>query len=790
MKKNSKTLHTKAFRYAAVAFSVLGILSLSLVTPTTDKVFAASFIQQYFQNNAKIITTSGKTNFFADFFRKHTTTQPKTNITNQATIVEKQPPVFGSAPNGENCDDLKIENKELRRKIAEFEVRKETGKTSDNDKSSQENFSNTDTTQSESFIGSDFAIEQESPEAQEEGGGIIFKTLGGDTLVEAGDDFVEIGQFSLENTLANEHDIEFKAEDVLWVKNRGSANLQNDIQSGNLALHDANGNQISHQTVIVGPTIAKFYLSNGVTPGHQIENGNTNQFYVRANLAQDAEPGNFFHFKAVINATNTTTNEKVQIMDENFNVLSDDDVNLKSYKINNDLPAEEDSEGQNGETEGPSQVTGVDTNSIGETSLVLTWDEATSDSGTIIGYKIHYGTSSVQDTGDSYDNVVEVEANPLSYAFTNLITNQTYYFAVTAIDEELNESQEFSEEVSVILEEIPFQALRVDIERTDEWISREISLEGGEGEGNIMEFSLRSWNPGLARVKNLRFEINDGFNSYSFIGAEIYNESDQLIGSTNEILPLQGTTSYLDITLNEELTYNNPEEFYLVLKLEENYLVSQSGILTTALSGITYEVYFANGPEEHSFTSDNVPFAGAPVLVVPSTPDQSISLSTGWNLVSSAINPESTDINNALAPLIFGARLEQAKDLTKSFIPGFPDHLNTLQTFEGAKGYWVKVNQDTVLNIAGEPVSLPHIQSLNANGWDLVGYPLNEESDAECLLEQLTESGNLAEAKDGDDNIIYPPTDTSPKGFLPGKAYWLRVNSPTTFKVSDECIVD
>lgn len=98
----------------------------------------------------------------------------------------------------------------------------------------------------------------------------------------------------------------------------------------------------------------------------------------------------------------------------------------------------------------PSQVTGVKAILVGENSVSLSWDEATSEEGVVVGYKVYYGTTSVKDEGEVYDDEIEVEAQT-SYPIENLTSGMTYYFAVTALDDELNQSENYSEEVSVVI---------------------------------------------------------------------------------------------------------------------------------------------------------------------------------------------------------------------------------------------------------------------------------------------------------------------------------------------------
>jgi fibronectin type 3 domain-containing protein len=72
-------------------------------------------------------------------------------------------------------------------------------------------------------------------------------------------------------------------------------------------------------------------------------------------------------------------------------------------------------------------------------SIGLVWDANTE--GDLAGYKLYYGTS----TG-SYQPPIDV-GNVTTYEVTELATNTTYYFALTAYDTSDNESEK-SDEVS------------------------------------------------------------------------------------------------------------------------------------------------------------------------------------------------------------------------------------------------------------------------------------------------------------------------------------------------------
>ena len=104
----------------------------------------------------------------------------------------------------------------------------------------------------------------------------------------------------------------------------------------------------------------------------------------------------------------------------------------------------EDSEG---DTAVPSEVENFQA-FPGDGEATLTWDAATDDIG-VAGYYVYTGLESVEENGGGYTFGSVSAGDTTTYIMENLTNGVTYYFAVTAYDEDGNESPFYSEEVEV-----------------------------------------------------------------------------------------------------------------------------------------------------------------------------------------------------------------------------------------------------------------------------------------------------------------------------------------------------
>lgn len=161
--------------------------------------------------------------------------------------------------------------------------------------------------------------------------------------------------------------------------------------------------------------------------------------------------------------------------------------------------------------------------------------------------------------------------------------------------------------------------------------------------------------------------------------------------------------------------------------------------------------------------------------------EQNISLSPGWNAVSSYLIPQNTNIQNVLSGI--ETQLLMIKNLDKYYQPG--NLASTLQNWNYLSGYFIKVTDETTLTISGIN---PSDKSLNLTiGWNLIPVISSCETGIATLF-----AGNLDKVefiKDGTGTAVYWPfySINSLNTLMPGRSYLIKVtqNIQVTFPECD-----
>ena len=153
--------------------------------------------------------------------------------------------------------------------------------------------------------------------------------------------------------------------------------------------------------------------------------------------------------------------------------------------------------------------------------------------------------------------------------------------------------------------------------------------------------------------------------------------------------------------------------------------------------------------------------------------DQKIILNSGWNLISSYIEPENTSI-----PVVWDDVKNNVvivkNNAGATYIPAFD--IDDIQTWKIGEGYQVYASQADTLVVTGLQI-VPENSPITLNaGWNIISYLRNSELDCETAFASLTDNGNLIIVKDNFGNTYIPAYDINSIGnLIPGQGYQIYV---------------
>ncbi|MFQ3579196.1 MAG: hypothetical protein SNJ71_03525, partial [Bacteroidales bacterium] len=162
------------------------------------------------------------------------------------------------------------------------------------------------------------------------------------------------------------------------------------------------------------------------------------------------------------------------------------------------------------------------------------------------------------------------------------------------------------------------------------------------------------------------------------------------------------------------------------------------------------------------------------VRVITATLTQTISLKTGWNLISLYVVPADNSVASVFAGV--ASQIVSIKDMNNFYIPTLPTHLNGLKTIETGKAYFVEASGTANLQITGTAAPSTSI-SLKA-GWNLLGYPKSTSTQITTQLTGIWTQFQTIKNFDG----FYQKNGTmnSLSTMDPGKGYMIQVNNNCT----------
>ncbi|MGQ9516661.1 MAG: S8 family peptidase [Anaerolineae bacterium] len=159
-----------------------------------------------------------------------------------------------------------------------------------------------------------------------------------------------------------------------------------------------------------------------------------------------------------------------------------------------------------------------------------------------------------------------------------------------------------------------------------------------------------------------------------------------------------------------------------------------------------------------------------------------LQLRAGWNLVSFNVQPLDERIPVLTAEL--GNALEAILSFRcgiggLSYYTNLPADINSLQSLQGGRGYWMKMREARTWHIAGYPIPADAPISLCA-GWNLAGYLPDREISLTSALASLGDRFQIVLGyHDGQARSYYAglPADLNTLQTLrPGHGYWIYVS--------------
>ncbi len=172
-------------------------------------------------------------------------------------------------------------------------------------------------------------------------------------------------------------------------------------------------------------------------------------------------------------------------------------------------------------------------------------------------------------------------------------------------------------------------------------------------------------------------------------------------------------------------------------------------------------------------------------------PSQQISLLNGWNIGSFYVAPVNMDLLNILQPLVTSNELTKVIDEQGGFIqeiPGF-GWMNTIGNMANSEGYYIKVNQNTQLDLFGTLAVTPFSIPLST-GWNIMGYPTQDTADAITVVQPLIDSSYLTKIIDESGGFVQEIPGfgwmNTIGNFMPGEGYYIKVTQNCTLTIARE----
>ncbi|WP_347841446.1 leucine-rich repeat protein [uncultured Draconibacterium sp.] len=159
----------------------------------------------------------------------------------------------------------------------------------------------------------------------------------------------------------------------------------------------------------------------------------------------------------------------------------------------------------------------------------------------------------------------------------------------------------------------------------------------------------------------------------------------------------------------------------------------------------------------------------------------------GWNIFSSPVVPDSSDLEFVFSDLINTGMLIKMQDETGASLEDhgtFGGWINAIGNLHPAEGYKVKVAEYDSLYLSGQLVNYPYGIVLSS-GWNIIGFPSMNIVDGMDIVQQLIDNGSLLKVQDQQGNSIedlgmFGGWQNFIGNFWAGRGFKVKVSAPDT----------
>ncbi len=211
----------------------------------------------------------------------------------------------------------------------------------------------------------------------------------------------------------------------------------------------------------------------------------------------------------------------------------------------------------------------------------------------------------------------------------------------------------------------------------------------------------------------------------------------------------------------------------------ENFIwqVWDVSALTTLSAEVTYDT---NMPNLGEYADDGI----SAITGLEASSGHAIELITGWNFVSTYINPNDANIAVSMAPIAEDIFLAKDED-GLVYWPTF--NINNIGDLTIGKAYKVKMDDDATWIVEGEIVNPTDYALALEEGWSYLGYLRTQEALVSSALSDIT--ANIWLVKDGEGNVYWPQFNINNIGNMePGQGYQINMNNSDTLTYASNAI--